>query len=624
MISGGYRGYVIRIDLSSRSIKKEGIDREILEKYLGGRGLAAKYYFHEVDSSVEPLSEDNKIIFMTGPLTGTPVYSSTKFQLATKSPLTRHYLCSNSGGNFGPQLKFSGYDGLIIEGKSKTPVYISIFDDEIRLNDASDLMGLDTEEVTEKLKKVFNDPRLSVMSVGPAAENLVNLACIQVDGRSFGRGGAGAVMVSKNLKAVVVKGSSAIPLADQESLDSFIKGGMKKLRESKAGLTQYGTCQLTEVINSFSCYPTRNFQQSEFEGIDKISATHMVEHYKVKNSACYRCPIACAQVCEVKEGPFKGAKSDPEFETVGALGGQCGVSDFDAIIAANMYCDKFGLDTMETGTLIAFAMELYERGLINKEDTGGLELRFGNADAMVRMIRKIAYKENIGNLLAEGFVGIAAKKPEYVKYIVAVKGMAFASYEPRGFFGMGLAYGTSSRGACHNVGGWTIRDELQSGEYDRFAAEGKGILVKTLQDTRAYIDSLGVCTAARGAMGYTDKPSGMVLEYVTGLNLTPELMKVGERIYNLERLILAREGVTRRDDMLPYRTMNEQLPSGQAQGRVISKEIYDTMLNEYYAARGWDEDGKPLETKLVALSLKDEMIKSSLYPKAVYKCSYEC
>ncbi|MBS3994633.1 MAG: aldehyde ferredoxin oxidoreductase family protein [Alkaliphilus sp.] len=599
----GYKGKLLRINLTHKTVIEEIIEEEDIRLLLGGRGIAAKYYYDEIGPEIEPLSEENKIIFMTGPLTGAPVYASTKMQLATKSPLTNIYLCSNSSGNFGPNLKCSGYDGLIIEGRAQEPIYLVIKNNEIRFESAKELWGLKTTEV-EKMLKEANEPGFSVMSIGPGGEKLVKYACIQVDDRSFGRGGAGAVMAFKNLKAIAIKGTGKIELANEEKLKEYIKKNMKSVRESKAGHNQYGTAQYTEVINNLGCYPTNNFQDAVFANAEAIYATTMARKYKVKNSACYRCPIACGQVCEVKDGLFKGTKSDPEFETIGAFGGQCGVRDFGAIIAANMLCDEYGIDTMQTGTVIAYAMELYEKGIITKDDTGGIELSFGNAKSMVEMIHKIANREDIGDLLAETFFKVAEKYPETEKFMMHVKGMSFAAYEPRGFFGMGLAYGTSSRGACHNVGGWTIRDELTSGKYDRFALAGKGKLVKDIQDTRAYVDSLGICTVVRSGMGFTDNPSGNVLEYVSGIDCTLELMNIGERIYTLERLILSREGIHRKDDLLPGRTMTEEVPSGMAKGKVLTKEMYDVMLDEYYTLRGWSQDGVPMRATIEKLGLE--------------------
>lgn len=604
MIRGGYAGKILRIDLNHLKISEVDYPEELKKKFLGGRGVATYLYYQEMPSYLDPIGPENKIFFMTGPLTGTPVLASTKMNLATRSPDTEHYLCSNSSGNLGPYLKFAGYDGVILEGKASRPLSILIGDNGVEFQDVSPLWGKRTTEVEQHFKKALDGKRIGVMSVGPAAEKGVRIACIQVDGRSFGRGGPGAVMASKNVKAVVAFGTGEIPLANPEALKPLILEAAKNARQSKQSHTTHGTAQYTEVINELGCYPTRNFQSAVFEGIDTISSVYMKENYFVRNKACFRCPVACAQICAVKEGPFKGAESDPEYETIGAFGGQCGVSDFGAIIAANQICDEEGIDTMSTGTLIAFAMECFERGLLSKEISGGLDLRFGNGEAMVEMVRRIARREGLGNLLAAGFLRIKEVRPELEYYMMHVKGLAFAHYEPRGFHGIGLGFGTSSRGACHNVGGWTIRDELITGKYDRFATKGKGLLVKTLQDNRAYVDSLGICTVVRGAMGFNDTPTGHVMECVTGEKFNPDLMNIGSRICTLERLILNREGITRKDDFLPRRIMEKELPEGMAKGRVITPEMYNEMLDEYYRERGWNENGVPKEETLEALELK--------------------
>ena len=602
MFTGGYTQKLLRINLSDASFIEEDIPESWYRELLGGRGVAAKYYYNEIGPSVTSFSEENKLIFMTGPLTGTPVYSGTKFQLATKSPLSERYICSNSSGYFGPYLKGAGYDGIIIEGKASKPVYITIKEKDIEFHDAAHLMGKTTSEVNEYMKERHEISK-GVMSIGAGGENRVAYACIQVEDRSFGRGGCGAVMGDKNLKAVAVKSSGKVKLHNEATLREFITSNIKDCKDSKPNHTKFGTAQYTEVINDLGCYSVANFQTAVLEDAESIYATEMVNNYKTKNAACYRCPIACAQVCEVKEGVFKGAKSDPEFETIGAFGGQCCVLDFAAIIAANQDCDELGIDTMQAGTMIAFAMELNQRGLLKEEDKDGLDLSWGNGETVVKLIHKIANREGLGDLLAKSPYEIAKEHPEYAKYLMHVKGMSYAAYEPRGFYGMGLAYGTSARGACHNVGGWTIRDELTSGKFDRFAIIGKGKMVKDIQDTRAYVDSLGICTVVRSSMGFSDNPSGKVLEYVTGVDFTPELMDIGERIYSLERLIYAREGVTRKDDYLPERTMTEKLPKGMAEGKVLTKEMYDVMLDEYYTLRDWDADGIPTEKGIERLSL---------------------
>ena len=602
MFSGGYTSKMLRIDLSAQTHRVEDIPDAHYRALLGGRGVAAKYYYDEIGSEVTPFSIENKLIFMTGPLTGAPVYSSTKFQLATKSPLTERYVCSNSSGYFGPQLKCAGYDGIIVEGKAPHPLYVTIMDDGITFHDAVPIMGKSTVEVDEYIKANHGISR-GIMSIGIGGEKRVSYACIQVDGRSFGRGGGGAVMGDKNLKAIAVQGTGVVKLHNGEALKKFITANAKPCKDSKPEHTKYGTAQYTEVINHLGCYSVQNFQTAVLEDAESIYATELIGKYKVKNGACYRCPVACGQICEVKEGPFKGAKSDPEYETIGAFGGQCCVRDLAAIIAANPVCDELGIDTMQSGTMIAFAMELNQRGLLTREDADGLDLSWGNGETVVALLHKIANREGIGDFFAKSIYEIGRERPELAKYLMHVKGMAYAAYEPRGFFGMGLAFGTSSRGACHNVGGWTIRDELTSGKFDRFAVNGKGKMVKDIQDTRGYIDCLGICTVVRSAMGFNDKPSGKVMEWVTGVDFTSELMEIGERVYSLERLICQREGVSRKDDYPAERTMTEKLPSGMAEGKVLTKEMYDTMLDEYYSVRDWDANGHPTEEGISRMGL---------------------
>ncbi len=598
---GGYVDKVLRIDLSKGSHQVEHLEEAIFEKYLGGRGIAAKIYFEEITPEVRPLDEANKLIFMTGPLTGTVVPGSTKFQCATKSPETGIYLCSNAGGDFGPQLKFAGYDGLIIEGRASKPVYVSVNDDKVEIKDATKLWGKTTGEVDKILKEEISYPQAGIMCVGPAAEGKIAFSCIKVDGRSFGRGGAGVVMASKNLKAIVVKGQGRLNYANLAELKKRIKP--REVRKACQSLADYGRPIYTESINELGCYPVRNFQTAVFSEVDKIDARFMKENFFVKNRTCFKCPVACLKVCRVKTGRFKGWTVAPEYETIWALGAQCGVSDFNAILSANLLCDEYGMDTISTGNIIGFAMELYERGMITQEDTGGLKLTFGSPEAVLGAIEFIAKRKKVGEILARGFRGIMAEIPGSERYMMQVKGMPFAAYDPRGFYGMGLVYGTSSRGACHNVGGWSIRAELLSGEYDRFALKGKGKLIKSIQDTRAYIDSLGICTVVRRALGFSDKPDPTILNLVTGLDFTDKLMEIGERIYNLERLILTREGIRRKDDMLPPRIMNEKLAEGPAKGHMLTKDMYEVELDEYYEARGWDEEGLPTDEKIENLGL---------------------
>ncbi|HSW10016.1 MAG TPA: aldehyde ferredoxin oxidoreductase family protein [Bacillota bacterium] len=593
MFTGGYLGKLLRVDLTREHHTIEPVPEAIFEQYLGGRGVAAHYYREELGPSVDPLSPANKLIFFTGPLTGLSLPATTKFQCATRSPETGIYLCTNSSGELGPYLKRQGYDGLIIEGQAARPLYLAITGGGVEFRDASDLVMLDAPAAIEAVRADGPGPDAAVMAIGPAAYNDVRYACIMVGDRSFGRGGAGRVMAAKGLKAVAVNSRGEIPVADRARLKAILPVAAKNARETKRTHNLFGTNQYTEIMNELGCYSVRNFTTGVFEGAASLSKDYVTRHYKDRSAACFRCPVGCAQVCSVRDGPLAGAVSDPEYETVGTLGGVCGVSDFAAIIAGNQLCDEYGIDTMTVGCVIGYAMECYERGLFTREDTGGLELRFGDAAVMLELIRRIGQGEGFGKVLGKGFRELARAYPATAPYMMHVKGMAFAAYEPRGFYGMALAYGTSSRGACHNVGGWTIRDELLTGEYDRFALEGKGELVKRLQDTRAYIDSLGICTVVRSSMGFTDSPKGDVLLAATGVDFTPRLMTIGQDIIDLERTILVREGITREDDYLPDRIYTEPLPEGPARGRILTREMYDIMLDEYYRLRKWDRRGVP-------------------------------
>jgi len=592
---GAYMGKVLRVDLSSKKHSVENLNEEEVKLLLGGRGLAAKKYYDEISPDVDPLGPENKVFFMTGPLTGVKLPSTTKFQLSTKSPETGMYLCSNCGGDFGPQLKRSGFDGMIIEGKAPDWIYLTIKDGEVVFGDASSWKGLDSNATLQKLREAIGEKRAGLMSIGPAAERLVRISYINVDTRAFGRGGPGAVLGSKKLKGIAVKGTNVIPVADEDRVLRIWKEAVKDLRTSRANHTKYGTAQYIEAINEFGCMPTNNFQTTYFENAHLVDAHTMKEKYYVKNYHCFNCPVGCGMVCEVKDGPFKGARARTEYETIGMLGPDCGVDDFGAIVAGNDLCDSLGIDTISGGNAVALIMELYERGLITKEDTEGIEAKFGSGTAMVELIRLIGERRGIGDLIAEGMKGVLAKKPEWSPYILAVKGMPFAAYDPRGFYGNALTYGTSNRGACHNVGGWTIRAELQSGAYDRFALKGKGLLVKTIQDNRAYVDSLGICTVVRGSMSFSDNPQGDVLEAVTGYDFTSKLLEIGSRVYTLERLILNREGIRRENDILPERILKEAVPSGPIKGQVLTEDMYREMLDEYYNERGWDSDGVVLD-----------------------------
>lgn len=601
MFKGGYLGKILKIDLTTQSVTIEPVKDEYFQKYLGGRGLAARYYYDEIPAVADPLSPENKIIIMTGPITGVRLPTATKFQLATKSPISGSYLCTNSSGDFGPYLKMGGFDGLILEGAADRWTYLKITDGEVEFLEADPLLGLSTVETEEKLKSMVSKGRKAALCIGPSGENMNRLSSIVVDSRFFGRGGAGAVMGSKKLKAILLQGSGSIPVADADLMKEVNKAAIEDLKVSRASIKEFGTPQLVEMINGAAAMPTRNFQTSYFEEGEKIDAHYMKEHYFIKSTACYMCPIGCGKVNEVKDGPYAGAVARTEYETIAMLGSNCDISDFGAIVKAAQLCDEYGIDTISTGVAVGMIMELFEEGLITEKDTGGIEARFGDTDALIQLVEMIALREAIGDLFSRGMKAVVKEKPEWEPYAVHVKGMALSAYDPRGIHGNALTFGTSSRGACHCVGGYTVTTELFNDKYDRFETRGKGALVKVAQDTRAFVDSAGICTVARRGLGFTDNPTGEALLSVTGYDFTPELKEIGARIYNLERVILNREGIRRADDQIPYRLKNYPVASGPIKGRVVSDEMYNSMLDEFYEERGWDPDGVIKDTSAAGL-----------------------
>ena len=591
MILKGYWGRILRVDLNRRTCTVEKLAQSVITRFLGGRGLAAWYYFNEIGPEVDALSPANTLFFMAGPLTGTDLPGATKFQLATKSPETRMYLCSNCGGDFATRLKETGFDGLVISGKASDWTWLSIVDGTVSFHDARAFVGFPSNLTRDALREAVGSAKAGTLSIGPAAERLVRISCINVDERAFGRGGAGAVMGSKLLKGVVVHGRKRCLVADPARVRQIRESVTASLRRSAGAREGRSTLQYIEPINELGCMPTRNFQTGTFEGASGVDIFAARETARVISVGCLRCPVACGMSCEVRSGKYAGSRARPEYESVALLGPNCGIADFSAIVKANQLCNELGLDTMSAGHAVALTMELYERGLITGRDTDGIEARFGNADALIGVIRLIGERAAIGNLLAEGMYHVKCARPEWRPYILDVKGMPFAGYDPRGFHGNALTYGTSNRGACHNTGGWTVRAELQDEGQDRYGFSGKGALVKRFQDSRAYLDSIGVCSVVRDEYGFTEDPTGDVLEAVTGFPLTKKLLMIAERVYTMERMILNREGIRRRDDQLPERITKEPIASGATKGRVLTAEMYAAMLDEYYEIRGWNADG---------------------------------
>ncbi|MEM3073081.1 MAG: aldehyde ferredoxin oxidoreductase C-terminal domain-containing protein, partial [Candidatus Bathyarchaeia archaeon] len=429
---------------------------------------------------------------------------------------------------------------------------------------------------------------------------------IQSDHRSFGRGGAGAVMGSKGLKAIAVKGARTVNVYDPEGLRKKVRELLPNIAAAAREYRKHGTLYIIDLGDEKGVMPTRNFQGTVYNYASEKIGVKVMEKYLVSHTACYNCPIACGKLLEAKDPPYRGLRADVDYEIAWALGPLCGVFDYSPIIAAIHSVDEYGLDGISTGYAVSYAMELYERGIICKKHLNGLELRYGNHEALMKMIVMIAERKGFGDILAEGALRASRKLGENAeKYVMHVKGLSLTGWEPRAMTGMALAFATSSRGACHNVGGWTGRDELIAEAVDRFAVKGKGKLVKTLQDTRAYIDSLGLCTYMRSPLGFKgDVPDMSLLNLVTGIRFEGTLMEIGERIYNLERLILNREGIGRGEDDLPSRIKSEAVVVDETgKPRFLKEEDFQGMLDEYYEERGWTSDGQPTLEKLKSLKI---------------------
>ncbi len=598
----GWIGKILRVNLTKKEWKAEELDRNIAEKFIGGRGLGSKILYDEIDPKVDPLSPDNKLILATGPLTGTSASAAGRYMAITKSPLTGTIACSNSGGHFGAELKFAGFDLIIIEGKAKEPVYLYVEDGKAEIRDATHLWGKTTHEATDQiLSETDMDAR--VACIGPAGERLVRFACIINDKhRAAGRSGVGAVMGSKNLKAVAVKGSGSVQVADKEAFRKATLEGFQKVKANPVtsqGLPAYGTAILINIINQSGILPTRNFQDGVFEGAEKISGESIAEQILVRNRACFACPIACGRVVRVTNPKYECFSEGPEYESDWALGACCGVDNIDAIGKANYLCDILGIDPISAGVTIACGMELFERGIVSRSEVGR-SLNFGDPDAMVEMVRAIGYREGFGDALAEGSYRLA-ERYGHPEYSMSVKKQEFPAYDARGAQGMGLEYATSNRGACH-VRGYMISPEILGSpqKLDPFETEEKAGWTKTFQDLTAVVDSSGICLFNTFAIGAPE-----ILEYLkaaTGVKMTlEELMKAGERIWNLERLFNLKAGISGKEDRLPDRLLKEPMPSGPAKGNVVKLE---KMLPEYYELRGWDKEGVPTKERLKELGLE--------------------
>jgi aldehyde:ferredoxin oxidoreductase len=595
----GYNGKYLRINLKTKEVKVETLDLDLAKKYIGGRGLGTKFMMDEVDPKVEALSPENKLMVVTGPLTGTATPTGGRYMVVTKSPLTGTIASSNSGGFFGAELKFAGYDMVIFEDQADSPVYVNIVDDKVEILPADNLWGKLVGETTDMLLEKHGE-KAKVMVIGPAGENQSKLAAIMnCKDRAAGRSGVGAVMGSKNLKAMVVKGSNKVAIKDEDGLKSVFKDSIKKIRENGVtgeGLPTYGTAVLVNIINENGVYPYKNFQGCVDEKADDISGETLRSDYLVKNTACYRCPIACGRWVKVDGEELAG----PEYETLWAFGSDCGINDLKEVIMANHWCNELGLDTISCGTTLAAAMELRQLDIVKAEEIEGEPLEFGNAKSIVEWTKKMAYREGFGDKLAEGSYRLAEMygRPDLS---MTVKKQELPAYDPRGIQGQGLQYATSNRGGCH-VRGYLISPEILGlpEKLDKNELEGKAFWAKAFQDLTAVIDSLGLCLFTSFALGADDYAS--LINAVVGTEHDGDsIFETGDRIWNIEKLFNLESGVAPSEDKLPRRLLEDGIPEGPSKGMVTK---LDQLLPEYYELRGWSEEGLPTQAKLEALGIK--------------------
>lgn len=609
-MGGGWVGKVLRIDLRSRTAAVEDLNPDWARDFLGARGLGARYLYEEVDPKVDPFSPDNRLYLATGPLTGTNASCGARYEAVTKSPLTGFIATSNSGGHWGPELKFAGYDMVVLQGAASSPVWVWVEDGEVEICDAADLWGKGVWATEDLLREETGVPDARILSIGPAGENRVRFAAILNDKhRAAGRSGVGAVMGSKNLKAIVVKGSKGVPIADPAAFIEASWGIKGLLKESPmiGQLFQLGTSMNMAMINSMGALPTRNLRETYFEpAMDRTSGEHLNEKRVVAMKACFACTIACGRVSRLGDGAekwvvhtsprnWRHAAEGPEYETLTYFTSDLGIDDVDAAVKANWFCNDYGMDTISAGGTIAAAMELFESGAITTEDVG-YEIRFGDAAALLRALEQTAFREGFGDALAEGGKRLTERygKPEL---FMGVKGQDFAAYEPRSLPGRALGYATSNRGACH------LKEEMLTDDI-MFPEADEGKVTRTIesQHQQAGIDAAGLCMFPAGYSG--NEPADIVLDQINaacGLGWSREdYLRCGERIWNVERLFNIGAGLTPADDSLPKRMLEEPVGEGPARGK---KADLSVMLPLYYEKRGWTGEGVPRPEKLADLGI---------------------
>ena len=601
----GFMGRLLSADLSEGSFAGQELDLKVVRLLLGGKGLGAYLLYSRLKPGVDPLSPGNMLLFLTGPLTGTIAPGSNRFCVVTKSPHTGTFLDAHCGGAFGPSIKYAGYDGTVIQGRAEEPCMLVVDGGGPRLMPAGDLWGMTTMACQAKLDRLLG-PGYGKVVIGPAGERLSTIAGIFSGTRAAGRGGSGAVMGSKNLKAVCIKGSSrAIEVADPAEMRKACWTAHRMIRMNETTVRSMpveGTCNILETVNEAGALPTRNFQAGRFEGAEALSGSRWREEMWVRDAACFGCSIGCSKISLVREGRFKGESTEgPDYETVWAFGPQCGNSDKSLIVHLEKLCDDYGIDTISAGNIVGFVMEMYERGMIRPEEIGGTKPSWGSPEAMVRMVEAMGSMDELGSRLSRGVRRLSEEHPGSSGFAMHAKGLELPAYAPRASKGMALAYATSDRGGCH-LRGYPAMQELlgMRGGADPLETKGKAQLVIDSQDEIAVVDSCDICLF--GTFGFTLREVYRMVNAATGYDFesAADLKMLGERIFNLTRLFNAREGFHRKDDTLPRRCLEEPMPSGPAKGHVVE---LDSMLNEYYSIRGWDENGSPTKPRIRRLGL---------------------
>ncbi|MBF0528705.1 MAG: aldehyde ferredoxin oxidoreductase family protein [Deltaproteobacteria bacterium] len=610
----GYANQYLRVDLTAQKIESCELETDLVERFLGGSGIAAKFLYDETTPDTHPLGPENVLIAFAGPLTGSGAPASSRHHVVARSPRTGIYGESNVGGTWGVHLKKAGYDGIVITGRAETPVYLWINENKAEIRRADQIWGQDAFVSAAWIKKETSD-QATVAVIGQAGERLAPIAGIPHIGRISriaARTGLGAVMGSKNLKAMAVHGELNLPLADPEGFKKTIGAALEFIGKATETFGKFGTSGGVDNYEKIGNFPLKNWRESHWTGAARISGAAMHETILTGRGGCWRCPIACGRHIKIKDGPYAGLEGEgPEYETIGTLGGECLVDDLKAICKANELCNRYGLDTISTGATIAFAMEAYEKGLITKKDADGIELNWGNAEAMVDIIHKMGRREGLGELMSRGSKAMAeALGRNAIEFAVHVKGLEPSAHDPRRFFSQALSYCTAARGACHNAS-WSHAYEMAltmpeigiDKPQDAYQTEGKAEFTAKFQDFSCAMDCVVLCRFSQVGRAVKITDTTEWLNLATGMELdVPGLMTIGRRVFNLKRLFNTRLGVSRKDGFLPPRllTLNRKADDLTTQLPPIGK-----LLADYCQYRGWSEEGIPTVTSIQELGLDD-------------------